>query len=197
MTQRQQREQVAWDQRVQGVRLMQQPAMQWGCQGQPQMAQPGLFGLPQQMAQPQPQMVQLGLFGLSPQGAQPQPQMAQPGLCQHQSAMYCAAPQDETELGGIQGVISKQRFDGYWNLPLIGFEAIPWDQLPEIAAITDEKNRERTRHTVFALAMLEKSGGDKRVLWSLIREKAIEWLESQDSSINWNGVIAQVQSFMP
>jgi uncharacterized protein YegL len=205
MTRRQHREQVAWDQRAQGVQMVQQQAMHWGGQAtgmgrqrQQQMAPSPQFCPSQQMASRSLQSAQFSPVQAQVMG-QRQVQQCVPKQSRRAPPQQRVSPDsgDEPELGGIQGVISKQQFHGYWDLQLVGFEAVPWDQFPEIIAIDDESERKRAQQTLFALATLEKSGGDRKVLWSLIREKAIEWLESQVPSINWDGIIAQVQSFIP
>jgi hypothetical protein len=104
---------------------------------------------------------------------------------------------EEPGLGGIQEVIGKQHFEGSWGTPLMDFELIVWEAIPEITGVVDESERKQIQQMVFALAMLEKSGDDKRILWSLIREKAIEWLESRSASINWDGIISRVQGLVP
>jgi hypothetical protein len=222
MTKRQQRGQRAWDDRMQGIAQVPQPMGQWGAQPgtpgcqkqaqqfgppvaqrqrkqqlpvqpqqqqsqrrqqqQPQQPQPQQF----QPQQPQPQQFQPQQF----QPQQLQPQQVQPQQLQPQQAI----PQ---ELTNLRGLIAVQAFDGYWNVSFAGFDRVPWDTFAALAALADGSALELIEQTLYALAVLEKNGSDKRVLWCLVGEKAKDWLKTQSPVCEWDVLIAELQEFVP
>jgi hypothetical protein len=96
----------------------------------------------------------------------------------------------------ITGIIAVQAFDGYWDLRLPGFANVPWHQFAQLQGIEDHHEAELVQQTLYTLAVLEKFGSAKRELWSIVSEKAKEWLETKVPLTEWDALITELQGFV-
>jgi hypothetical protein len=117
-------------------------------------------------------------------------QAAQPWATRQQAQ---ARTRTSVPLDPIQSIVSSQAFDGYWDSPVRGCDQVKWNDLQVLAPFAD---RRYVRQTVHALAVLEKTAAKQKVLWELVAEKAKEWLQSQDATLNWDDVIRQVAALI-
>jgi hypothetical protein len=203
-TQRQTRSHIALEARTQGSQQVQQPVQSWGSGSQgfsqvrPQMRAGA--AVPQSFAAIQPQMP---AWGPDPQFQIPEASRsrAQQGKQFQASRQPMIAPRPEPaspparNSNDVPGVISQQAFDGYWSVPLPGFDSVPWDTIG--LPTTEADSLKLVQQTLYALAFLEKTAGDKRVLWDLVSDKARDWLNSQAPLADWDALIAQLKTFVP
>lgn len=82
-------------------------------------------------------------------------------------------------------VIQMQSFEGFW---------IDYDFLQKMSRknVNIESDDQRIKATILAIALLEKFDSKQAEAWKLIKEKALAWLYSQNSSQKWETIISEV-----
>jgi hypothetical protein len=193
-TQRQRREQRAWDDRVQGCQQVQRQVETWGAQQQQQSAYQAQIFQSSETNSPERQRKRQVKQECKQARAPPMSQRLQ-----QQHVAVVPVPVSVPDIGSIQGIIALQTFDGYWDKDVAfpGFDRVPWHTFASLEAIRDQGLLELVQRTLYTLAVLEKTGSDKRVLWELVSEKAKEWLQNQEPSTEWELLIAQLLKFVP
>jgi hypothetical protein len=177
-TGRQVREQCAWDQRMQGIQQIAKPAGQWG-ESVDSRQDHTLFECCRSFKRRSNVKQQESMRRLPPKH-QPVPMVTQ-----------------ISDLRDIAGIISIQAFDGYWDASLPGFDCVPWKTFVQLQGISDHRELKLVQRTLYALAVLDKVGCDKRVLWSIVSEKAKEWLQSKLPLPEFDTLIVGLQQFIP
>jgi hypothetical protein len=97
----------------------------------------------------------------------------------------------------VQEVIVLQAFAGYWkSSDFFPVQDVFWKNIVELKPVRKSQKFRRIMNTVYALALLETSAADRKVLWELCAGKGLEWLVEQSDTIDWVSVVARVVSLI-
>lgn len=112
------------------------------------------------------------------------------GPCFGQSPPQFVQSQPTISANDFLSIASRQDFDGFW------------DCYSELRAASGFKStltnkNDKINSTILALAMIMKNFAQNPEMWRLIKEKAITWLKSQDSSKDWEQEIANCIKNLP
>jgi hypothetical protein len=97
----------------------------------------------------------------------------------------------------VQEVIVLQAFPGYWKSSnFFPVHDVLWKKIVELKSVRKSPKFRRIMNTVYALALLEKSAADRKVLWELCAGKGLDWLVEQSDTIDWISVVGRVVSLI-
>ena len=107
--------------------------------------------------------------------------------CEEDEYIVPPAPKPRPTGSVFEQLVNTQDFEGFWSdlkhIEQLAKCKIELDPLSGNALVT-----------VFAIALLELSGNES--VWILIRDKAMRWLKSQDSTYDWDKAIAEVKAYI-
>ena len=116
----------------------------------------------------------------------------------NQGASSATGGETEVKKFGFTSVTDLQSMRGYWTdiKPLLEHTGDVVPTLPDITNMSGigDDDKMRALHTVFAIAVLRHYFLTSRSSWKMVEGKAISWLSQLSQTLNWEGLIQQVES---